>query len=93
MSKYFQIGSIKAIFRKLALFSWHNIRKFGNLSLADIWKTVKQIFRWLTKPNWLKLLNVIELLLRIINHVRSLLFCKQTHVLFNKWDNYIPCRS
>ena len=73
--KYLQIGSIKTKFRKLAVFSWHNIRKSGKSSLTDICKAVKQALRWLTKLNWFKLLKSIELIVKIVDKIRSLLFC------------------
>jgi len=77
-NKYFQIGSIKAGFRKLAVFSWHNIRRFGKSSLAGICKALKQTFRWLRELNWFKLLKSIELMIKIANKIRTLLFCDQT---------------
>lgn len=76
--KYLQIGSIKAGFRKLAVFSWHNIRRFGKSSLAGICKALNQTFRWLRKLNWFKLLKYIELMIKIANKIRTLLFCDQT---------------
>lgn len=76
--KYFQIGSIKTIFQKLAVLSWHNIRKFGKSSLAGICKAVTQTFRSLMKLNWFKLLECIELIVKIANKIRTLLFCDQT---------------
>jgi hypothetical protein len=76
--KYFQIGSIKAKFRKLAVLLWHNFVRFGKSSLAGIWKAVKQTFRFLRKLNLLKLLKCIELLVNIADKIRHLLFCNQT---------------
>lgn len=82
--KYFQIGSIKAGFRKLAVFSWHNIRRFGKSSLAGICKALKQTFRWLRKLNWFKLLKYIELMIKIANKIRTLLFCDKTQYLLKE---------
>lgn len=76
--KYFQIGSIKAGFRKLAVFSWYNVRRFGKSSLAGILKTSKKSFKWLTHLNWVKLLEAIKLVFEILKNIRSLLFCDQT---------------
>lgn len=76
--KYFQIGSIKARFRKLAVFSWYNVRRFGKSSLAGILKTSKKSFKWLTHLNWVKLLEAIKLVFEILKNIRSLLFCDQT---------------
>jgi hypothetical protein len=76
--KYFQIGSIKARFRKLAVFSWHNVHRFGISSLASILKASKKSFKWLTHLNWIKLLKAIKLVIEILKNIRSLLFCDQT---------------
>ena len=77
-AKYFQISSIKARFRKLAVFFWYNVRRFGKTSLAGIWKAVKHTFQCLRKLNWFKLLKCIELMVNIANKIRTLLFCDQT---------------
>ena len=82
--KYFQIGSIKAKFQKLAVLFWYNVLRFGS-SLAGIWKAVKQTFRWLRKLNLLKLLKCIELLINIADKIRHLLFCDQTAHFVSGW--------
>jgi len=79
-NRYSQTGSIKARFRKLAVFSWHNIRKFGKLSLAGIRKAVKKVFQL----DWLKIFKCIKLIIEI---TRSLLFCNQPQMLFGNWAN------
>jgi len=76
--KYSQIGSIKARFRKLAVFSWHNVHRFGISSLAGILKTSKKSFKWLIHLNWVKLLEAIKLVVEILKNTRSFLFCDQT---------------
>ena len=78
ITSFFQTGSIKARFRKLAVFSWHSIRRFGKSSLAGICKALKHTFRCLRKLNWFKLLKCIELMVKIANKIRTLLFCDQT---------------
>jgi len=82
--KYFKIGSIKIRFRKLAVFSWQNIRKSGKSSLADICKAFKQAFRWLINLNWFKLLKSIELIVKIADKIRALLFCDQILLLLER---------
>ncbi len=77
-NKCSQTGSIKARFRKLAVFLWHNVRRFGKSSLAGIWKAVKHMFRWLRKLNLLKLLKCIDLMIKIADKIRTLLFCDKT---------------
>lgn len=78
---FFRTGSNKARFWKLAVFLWHNIQKFGILSLAAIWKTIKQAFCCLKKFNWIKLLKGFELIIKIVNQIRSLLSFDQTQFL------------
>ena len=76
--KDFQIGSIKAELRKLPMFSWHNIRRFSKSSLVGILKTSKKSFKWLTHLKWVKLLEVIKLVVEILKNIHSLLFYDQT---------------
>ena len=80
--KYFQIGSIKAEFRKLAVFSWHNICRFSKSSLVGILKTSKKSFKWLSHLKWMKLLEAIKLLVDILKNIHSLLFYDQYSSLY-----------
>ena len=89
MNKYFQIGSIKTGFRMLAIFSWHNIRRFGNLSLVG-WKAVKQVFHCLINFNWVKLLQAVDLIIRIAEKIHSILFCNETQMSLTIRDNDKP---
>lgn len=74
----FQIGSIIGRFWKLAKFLWLNICKSAKFGLAGIWKSVKKVFHWLMKLDWLKIFKCVKLIIEIIKQTRSLLFCKQT---------------
>ena len=78
LNGYFQTGSIKARFLKLARFLWLEIRKLGQMSLAGISSGVKSTFRWWSKLNWINLLKAVKLVVEIAEKIRSLLFYDQT---------------
>ena len=90
MNKYFQIGSIKTGFRMLAIFSWHNIRRFGNLSLVG-WKGVKQVLHCLINFNWVKLLTAVDLIIKIAQKIHSILFYNEIQMSLTIWDKNIVC--
>jgi hypothetical protein len=86
IKKKFQIGS-KPKCRKSSRIFWRYIRIFGKLSLADISTAPRIAFCWIRKLNWIKLLKGVNLVMEIVEKIRTLLFCEKT--LIGMRDNNI----
>jgi hypothetical protein len=80
----FQIGS-NTKFRKLAKLCWRDNRLFGKFSLAGISTASRTVCRWICKINLIKLLKGMKLVVEIIEKIRTLIFCQQSHFLLKRW--------